>query len=201
MKSRQAQRAAFERRTWRLALLLTGDAWGASRTLDGVARTVGDLSKIDAVRLDRMIVTQARDVASLPASKRGYSDDEPLPPEGPVAETFKVLRQMKPQPREAWVLSHVDELDAIHVARAMDASKTASGHHREAAEALLAERLGEDAGKGIEGLRTWTDEIDPEPWLTMHRERVQRRRRIKWIVVGVVVVLVVVCGLVVAVSV
>lgn len=201
MKTKHAQRAAFERRTWRLALLLTGDAWGASRTLDGVARTVGDLSKIDAVRLDRMIVTQARDVASLPAKKRGVSDDEPLPPDGPVAETFKVLRQMKPQPREAWVLSHVDELDEIHVARAMDASKTASGHHRMAAEALLEERLGDDAGAGIEGLRTWTDEIDPEPWLVIHRERVKRKRKITWMVIGVVVVLVVVGGLVVALSV
>lgn len=201
MKVRQAQRAAFERRTWRLALLLTGDAWGASRTLDGVARAVGDLSKIDAVRLDRMIVTQARDVASMPASKRGLTDDEPLPPEGPVAETFKILRQMKPQPREAWVLSLVDELDEIHVARAMDASKTASGHHLGAAEALLTERLGGDGTQGIEGLRTWTDEIDPEPWLTMHRERVQRRRKIKWMLIGVAVIVLVVIGLVVALSV
>ena len=187
--TKQARREAFEARTWRLALLLTGDAWGASRTLDGVARSLGDLSKVDGVKLDRMIVTQARDVAGLPASKRGLPADEAMPPEGPAAATFDVLRRMKPQPREAWVLTRVDELDEIHVARAMDASKTASGHHLKAAEAMLADRLGDETSEGIEGLRRWADEMDPEPWLTIHRERMKRRRKIKWGLIGLVVVL------------
>jgi len=197
-EARRQQRDAFERRTWRLGLLLTGDAWGASRTLDLVARAARDLSSIDAVHLDRLIVLHARDVASTPPSKRGRSNDDPPPPEGAGATTLAALMRMKPQAREAWVLSRIDELDEIHVARAMDASKTASGHHLDAADALLDEQF--DVPPAIEALRAWADEVDPEPWLIIHRERVKRRRRVRWIAIGSAGVLLGVGVLVVALS-
>ncbi len=199
--TKQARREAFERRTWRLALLLTGDAWGASRTLDITARALGDMAGVDPVRLDRLVIMHARDVATLPASKRGLTDEDAAPPEGPAANVFAVLRKMKPQPREAWVLTHVDQLDSLHTARAMDASKTASGHHLAAAEAMVAELLGDDAEAGLEGLRSWADEIDPEPWLIMHRERMRRRRKIRWVVIGVCIAAVAATALIIALSV
>jgi hypothetical protein len=192
---RAAQREAFERRVWRLALLLTGDADGASRTLNGVARSARDLSKIDGVHLDRLTVLHSREVSSV--RRRGAGEEAPVP-EGAPARTLEVLMQMKPQAREAWVLTRIDGLDEIHVARAMDASKTASGNFFGAADALIGEKLGEEAEEGIEGLRVWAESFDPDPWLILHRERVKRWRRIKLVGALVLVGLVVLVGVIVA---
>lgn len=195
-ESRAAQKAAFERRVWRLALLLTGTPDGAARTLDGVARAARDLSTIDAVHLDRLIVLHAREVVSRPpkAKLQDAPEDQPAPSPA-AAETLGVLTEMKPQAREAWVLSRVDDLDPIHVARAMDASRTASTNFLHAAEAHLEERL--EGSPAIDDLRTWIESFDPDPWLLIHRRRAKHRRRRKWIVVAAVAGAIAIVGLIV----
>ena len=180
---RATQREAFERRCWRLALLLTGNDDDASRTLDAVARTARDLAHVDAVRLDRLTVLHAREVVA--RKRRTPPSDEIRPPDGPGADALRALGAMKPQAREAWVLARVDELDPVHVARAMDASRTASGHFLEAAEAHLREQLGDRLDEGARRLAAWAADFDPDPWLILHREHIRRRRKTKLIAAGV----------------
>jgi hypothetical protein len=196
-EARATQREAFERRVWRLALLLTGDADGASKTLTAVARTARDLARIDAVRLDHLAVLHSREVMAQKRRRRAGADDVPLP-EGPAARTLGALMEMKPQAREAWVLTRIDELDEIHVARAMDASKTASANFYGAADTLIRERLDDDADAGVQALREWATSFDPDPWLLIHRERVKRWRRIKLVAALVFVGLVVLVGVIIA---
>src|ERR1043165_2140662 len=124
-----------ERRIWRLAYILTGDSAGAAALVDRVLRTRPDAVALEPARLDRLIIQQARELP------RGRI----TPPAGvdPPEQALAVVLAMPEQPREAWVLTHLDGLDELHVSRAMDCSRTAARNHLNAAEQTARARLGE----------------------------------------------------------
>ena len=165
------QREVYERRIWRLAYLLTGNAPGAARLADRVLRDQPRIERLEPARLDRTVIQHARD---LPRTTSEAIPDLPAP-QGEAAEALRAVLSLPEQPREAWVLARVDELEDLHVSRAMDCSKTASRNHLNAADAQMASRFAGDALRPARALRAFADSLDPGRIIRAHRQ--ERRTR------------------------
>jgi DNA-directed RNA polymerase specialized sigma24 family protein len=172
MSVSQEHLRAYQRRVWRLAYLLTGNAPGAAALVDRVFRAQPDLMNLEPARLDRLVIQHARD---LPVAAPLAAGQLPEPPPG-VRRTLDAILKLPEQPREAWVLARVDELDELHVSRAMDCSKTASMHHLAAADTQMAAALGDTAAAAIRSLRGFADALNPDPIIRAHRELARRIR-------------------------
>ncbi len=197
---------AYERRVWRLAHLLASPDQAVPLVRRVVWRRRGDLDRLDAAHLDRLVILTARE---LPSGSRvawantlahGESTGTqhrheymPVPrPPTLAAELLRHLHSMPRQPMEAWILSRLDDLDLMAASRAMDCSKTATARHLEAADEHLQRqfaRAESDANAdsassevnnvtaATEALRAWLDDLDPAPALARaHREARIRRR-------------------------
>ncbi|MFM9996649.1 MAG: hypothetical protein ACKVU4_12725 [Phycisphaerales bacterium] len=175
---------AVERRIWRLAFLLTADPDRAAALIDDVLDSGPDPATLEPARLDRLIVLRSREGAgaagaATPTPVAGMS--------GEAARTLRAALKLPPQPLEAWVLARVDELDDLHVSRAMDCSRTAAGHHLEAADAAMRRSLADGFDAGLAALRAFADALDLGPIIAHHRALARRRRtRGSLIVIGVV---------------
>jgi hypothetical protein len=185
-------RTAIERRTWRLAFLLTGDASAATRLIDRVAKLQRHQESLEPAFLDRLIIQNSR---SLPKSAAIS-----LPPAGAIkdataaSQALTAALSLGHQPLEAWVLKRIDDLDDLHIARAMDCSKTALRLHLAAADERLATVLSDKLLPSAAALRAYADALDPAPLILAHREefRKQRAARLKrWaIIAGVAALLI-----------
>jgi DNA-directed RNA polymerase specialized sigma24 family protein len=186
----RSRRAAIERRVWRLAYLITGDAAGAARLADRIFRARIDLESLDAARLDRVIIQQARELR--PARRRpiDLGSADAVRPTGDAAELLTTVRQIPEQPREAWVLARLDNLDELHVSRAMDCSKTAARNHLHAAEEQVLARYGPRLQQMIDGLRTFADALDPGRIITEQRQLRRKEARKRAAVIGGIVFIV-----------
>jgi hypothetical protein len=84
------------------------------------------------------------------------------------------------------LLTRVDDLDELHVSRAMDCSRTAVRNHLGAADSRMRSRLGDRHDAGVASLRRYADELEPGPIIAGFRERAgAARRRRRAILVGV----------------
>lgn len=170
----------IERRIWRLAFLLTGNAHAAAELIHGVTRSRPDPATLEPARLDRLIVLRSREhPAGGEPQMPGAPDDARL--------ALRSALALPPQPLEAWILTRVDELDALHVSRAMDCSRTAAGNHLAAADERMKSRLGPDHDRAVAALRAYADSIDPVPLIAAARRRAAERRRRRLTIVGGVV--------------
>lgn len=171
---------AVERRIWRLAFLLTGDPDRAATLIDDVLGTGSDPATLEPARLDRLIVLRSRE-STKAAGAPTPTPVAGMPPE--AARTLGAALKLPPQPLEAWVLARVDELDALHMSRAMDCSKTAAGHHLEAADEAMRKALADRFDAGLAALRAFADSLDLGPIIAHHRARVRRRRQRRTLIV------------------
>jgi hypothetical protein len=188
MSASRERLAALERRIWRLAHLLTGDAGAASALVDRVLDAQPDPGALEAYKLDRLIIQQARGMAGM----SGPREPAPLPPgENDVAHrTLATALTMPRQALESWVLARIDLLDELHCARAMDCSKTALKNHLGAADEQMRARLGGKATEAIDALRSYADALDPGPIIAAHRfQRKKERNRRRLIIAGVATIL------------
>lgn len=156
------RRRAYEARVWRLALLLTGDRARAGELVADVLGHRADPSVPDAAHLDRLVIQASRRAA-------------PSPPEGTDAAHARLLA-LPAQAREAWILSRVDGLDELAVARAMDCSRTAARRHLVHADDLLAQA---DPMAFAERIRTLADAEDPRAGVAAHRAETRTLHRRK----------------------
>src|SRR5687767_13779453 len=101
MSDKAAHRAAYERRVWRLAYLLSGDPAGAAVLVDRVLRDQPDLGSLEPARLDRVVIQHARD---LPRRRKAVLPIAVTAPQGEAAKALDALLTLPEQPREAWVL-------------------------------------------------------------------------------------------------
>jgi hypothetical protein len=84
-------RAACERRVYRLATLLSGDPRAAVRVIESVVDAQPDLRRLDAAHMDRLTVLRSREIRST-----ALAAGPGLPPRlGPL------LAAIAPQQREA----------------------------------------------------------------------------------------------------
>jgi hypothetical protein len=194
-----APRHLIERRIWRICFLLTGNELAAADLVDRVLRA-HDVRGMEPAKLDRLIVQQAREMLGT-----GYSPGRkrprtlPLSPlaaraEAPIAETLKLVQVLPEQPREAWVLTRIDDLDELHVSRAMDCSKTAMHNHLHAADEQLRGALNDRYDAALAALRRFADTLDPGPVIAQRRaqRRIRQSRRVGFIAVLIVTVLLIV---------
>ena len=166
--------AALERRIWRLAYLLTGDAAGAAALVDRVLNAQARPESLEPARLDRLIIQQARAPATsttLPAPVH------PRPP-AEAARAHAAALALPHQPMEAWVLKRVDDVDELRMSRAMDCSRTAARNHLAAADDQMRTVLGQDADRAITALRAFADSLDPGPIISAHRA-IRRKRALR----------------------
>jgi DNA-directed RNA polymerase specialized sigma24 family protein len=180
----KSHRGAIERRVWRLAYLISGDAAGAARLADRIFRARIDLDALDAARLDRVIIQRAREIR---ASKKKAADAQAaaaVKPEGDAAELLRTVRELPEQPREAWVLARVDGLDELHVSRAMDCSKTAARNHLHAAEERVMARYGPRLQQMVDELRKFADGLDPGRIIVEQRMLRRKEARKRALVIG-----------------
>ncbi|TVQ81653.1 MAG: hypothetical protein EA380_01175 [Phycisphaeraceae bacterium] len=177
---------ALQRRVIRLALLLTAEPRRAADALAIILSTNPDILRIGESRIDRMIVQHARgEIAPLPAYSETTVSDVPLDAvvslTEPARRLWDACRTLEAQPREAWILRDLEEMDEIPTARAMDCSRTAiETVHRPTALNLLREALADDYDPALAELRTALERLDPEPMLALAhaaREHAIRRRR------------------------
>lgn len=176
MSGKDEQRRAYEARIWRLAFLLTGHPQGANDLIARILRAQPDILAVEPVRLDRLVILQAREWSARRARLVAA-----VPPLDPVAgETLTAALGMNHQLLEAWVLARVDGMEGLSVSRAMDCSNTAAANHLAEADREMASRLGAKIGPGLEALRKGADEVDPRPFIqdVLDRRRRSARRRI-----------------------
>lgn len=173
--------AAVERRCWRLAFLVTGSVAAATAVADRVMQGRLDPEGLEPGRLDRVIIQQARGVQQgrgSPARRGGPAIGLDLPP--PALAALRALVSLPHQPREAWVLSLLDELDELRMSQAMDCSRTAARNHLGAGTEQMRAILGADLDASAAALRAFADTLDPGPILRQERQarRHAARRRL-----------------------
>ena len=167
------------RRIWRLAFLLTGSADGAASLINRIQRVQKSPESLEPALLDRLIIQNARsipraDIVALPPVPRSQVA-------APASAALSAALKLPHQPLEAWVLRRLDDLDDLHIARAMDCSKTAARQHLAAADESMATRLGEARTHAVHSLRAYVDALDPLPFILSHREasRVSKHKRLR----------------------
>jgi hypothetical protein len=170
-----------QRRAWRLALLVTGRADLADTALLAAMQRRVALRSLPQARRDRLTLICVREILgeatmrrpgflerlrSAHRSRRGAgpisaSHYERIPFDGIAADGADAMRALREQPREAWALHRVLNMDLRDVARAMDCSKTAAARHLEEAESAMAGALGPSYVRVIEALRIQSDAARP----------------------------------------
>lgn len=157
------RRRAYEARVWRLAFLLTGSRARAGELVVEVLGRRADPSELDAAHLDRLVVLASR-------------HHTPSPAPGADGAHARLLA-LPAQAKEAWILSRVDGLDELAVARAMDCSRTAARRHLVHADDLLAQA---DPKAFAERIRALADSESPEAGMAAHRAQARdlHRRRL-----------------------
>ncbi len=216
---------AYERRAWRLAMLLTGDAQAA----EAVVRTCIDAQKnpgqLTSPSLDRLVVQAARNPHMTPA-KRGFADrcrdrlakaqadhrvrrGRPMLAIEPTANEAQtdfspesrcildVLRSLPHQQREAWILRQLDGVELIAATKAMDSSKTALARHLDLANEALRKELGDREADLVAALKRDADALDPEPFINRRRSSRASRRAWRLRVAITAILLAIVVGIVV----
>ena len=179
-------RRACERRVYRLAVLLSGNPVAAATVIKAVLNAQPNIASLDSAHMDRLTVLRSREIA--PA----MIVDDRVPP-----EAAKALAGLTPQQREAWVFVHVYKLVVREAARAMDCSVTAITNHLvQAQESMERTLAGSESPMTQEEaaavLRGWSMAIDVPAF---YRAEEARRRRFRWLLM-VIGVLVVVAGIV-----
>lgn len=195
-----------QRRAWRLALLVTGRSDLADAALLAAMRRRVALRTMPEQRRDRLTLICVREIVGeaamhrpgflerLRAAHRGKRGAEPCAVaenpqavfEGLAADGAEAMRALREQPREAWALHRVLNMDLRDVARAMDCSKTAAARHLEEAESAMAGSLGASYIETIEALRTQSDAARPG---SIVQESIAAQRTGRWIARVVVALL------------
>ena len=166
-------RAACERRAYRLATLLTGDPVAAVGVVEAMVRAQPDLRVLDTARLDRLTVLRSREITAV--ALRAPALD---------VAAAGALASLAEQPREAWLLARTYGLTPRETARAMDCSVTATARHVERADDVMARVLGGSAGPGhgvvgaIEALRAYSESLQLPPHYVARQRRLRRRKRV-----------------------
>ena len=119
-------RAACERRVYRLATLLTGNPIAATKVIAQVVDAQPDLRNLDSTHLDRLTVLRSREI------KPAAIVDDLVP-----QLLSQALASLTPQQREAWVFTRVYRLTGRETASAMDCSVQATQRHLEQADAAM----------------------------------------------------------------
>lgn len=144
------------RRMWRLTFLLSGGHDRAVRVLQSILRDARDPASLDPVHLDRLVLQHARQI--LGDDPREPAGDEPR---GEAARLLRNSQRLKRQSLEAWVLTRVEGADEVHVARAMDCSKTAAARYLATADAFL-EQHGDAIRTSARQLRDLSLTLNPD---------------------------------------
>lgn len=178
---------ALQRRVIRLALLLTAEPSRAADALAIILSTNPDILRIGESRIDRMIIQHARgELAPKTASVTDIPLQTVVSLSEPARRLWNASRTLDTQPREAWILRDLEEMDEIPTARAMDCSRTAiESVHRPAALNTLRQALPEDYDTALDDLRAALERLDPDPMLVRARaarDRTLRRRRITTVI-------------------
>lgn len=156
------ERAACERRVYRLATLLAGNPTAATHVIEQVVDAQPDLRNLDSAHMDRLTVLRSREI-------RAATLVHDLVPVA-VAEA---VASLTPQQREAWVFSRVYQAPEREVARAMDCSVTATQRHLQAADDRIGAALGEAAAGAASLLLAYSMTLDVPGFYRVD----QRRRR------------------------
>lgn len=149
-----------------------------------------DPASLEPARLDRLIIQTARTLAP-----PRVPDSPGLDMPQPAAAALRALRSLPHQPREAWVLSRVDELDELRMGQAMDCSRMAARNHLESAQASMAAILGTDLDAAATDLRRFADSLDPGPIMRLHRDARRKRTLRKLGLIAAVIGLMALAGL------
>jgi hypothetical protein len=165
------------RRVWRLAFLLTGNGPAATALIDQLRRTRRDPASLEPALLDRVIIQNSRSLPKAAAVVLPTSPSTPFGSTGPAAEALAAALRLPRQPLEAWVLRRLDDLDELHIARAMDCSKSAARLHLNSADETMASRLGPGLTAAVSALKKYADSLDPEPFILAHRDETRARQK------------------------
>ncbi len=174
---------AFRRRIARLAFLLTGDHDRAVAMAASILRRRSNADTLDAAHLDRLVILDARRIRPRPDAST------------PDATAHARLLSLPPQPREAWILTRLDGLDELAVAKSMDCSRTAVRLHLSVAE----QALGQDAELAL-ALARLSDSVKPGDDIATRESADREERRRRMLVVLSIVVLASAAGVAVVVS-
>ncbi|MFG0274504.1 MAG: hypothetical protein ACF8QF_05555 [Phycisphaerales bacterium] len=198
-----------ERRAWRLALLLTGDAAGADAVAVRVLEAQPDLDAIEPMRRDRLVVLRAREHATgqlaQPAvgfadrlraghlRRRGVDAEAETAPAQAFSGLANALMQFslrRPrQQHEALMLHRVEGMELRDTARAMDCSTTAAARHLDEAERVIADTMGADYPTAGAALREQSAEATPGDEVVRVRVLMAKMRRIRTVLLAAITLL------------
>jgi len=180
-------------RIWRIAFLMAGSTDDAERVLRGILRSRHDLRKLDLVNLDRLVLQHTRELlgneprVDLAGPSAGKPADN-------ARSLFREIQSLRRQCLEAWVLTEIERLDDIHVARAMDCSRTAAQRYLESAREQLRRRV-DDLEALIPELQSTAAELNADEHFDRARARVAERRRQRLVTRWLAIALSILAGL------
>ncbi len=163
-------RAACERRVFRLATLLTGDPSKALRIISQVVDVQPDMRNLDGAHMDRLAVLRSREVKAIPLADECIS-----------TAVCGAIGLLNIQQREAWVLARVYGMEPREMARAMDCSVTATQRHLQQADDLVAGRLQSRAADAARRVLEFSMSLDVPAF---HRVQQAHRKKAKRMMVA-----------------
>jgi hypothetical protein len=170
-------RAACERRVYRLATLLTGNPLSATGVIGSVVDAQPDLRQLDSAHLDRLTVLRSREVEA------ARIVDERVDPASAGA-----LAALSAQQREAWVLARLYRCGERETARAMDCSVTAVRLHLAQADRAMGAAGAPPPEAVAQALRDYTLTLDvPEFYRAARRRRARIRLAFRLALAGVAI--------------
>lgn len=170
-------RAACERRVFRLATLLTGNPRLAAGVITVVVDARPDLEQLDSAHLDRLTVLRSREITA----GELVHPDVPQPVAAAIAS-------LPAQPREAWVFARVYRMPLREIARAMDCSLTAIERHLQQADRAMADLPAIPADEAAKKLLRYSMRLDVPAFYRAARRRRRIVRRLMIALVAVVLI-------------
>jgi hypothetical protein len=168
-------RAACERRVYRLAAILTGDPIKATTVISQVVGSKPNLAELDSAHMDRLTVLRSREIR--PATL--VSDEVPL-------GVATALQALPAQQREAWVFARVYQTPPREMSRAMDCSSTAAERHLQLASAAMARVAGGADADAARSFLRYSMSLDvPEFYRAAQRRRRRLRLAMLLVVIGI----------------
>ncbi len=143
-------------RMWRLTFLLSGGREPAIRVLQRILRDQRSPAELDAVHLDRLVLQHIRE--ALGGDPLTLTEKQPA---NPAAALLQTLHRLRRQALEAWILSRLEGVEDVHMARAMDCSRTAAKNFLASADDVIDAQI-EDVRSSLRELRKLSLDLDAD---------------------------------------
>ena len=143
-------------RMWRLTFLLSGGREPAIRVLQRILRDQRSPAQLDVIHLDRLVLQHIRE--ALGGDPIALTEKHAA---NPGASLLLTLHRLRRQALEAWILVRLEGVEDVHMARAMDCSRTAAKNYLASADEVVNGQI-EDVRPALRELRKLSLDLEAD---------------------------------------